>query len=186
MGQFSWLDCITNEQIIDNKRRDVFVLIPAEFGGGHILEQYYDGYGNFGGCDVYALVARWNRADLCNGDTEHDREIGIDIACYDEDNEALKYPIKITHDAGAIYEECAFSPADPNQGWEVEKEYRYTFEYEVPALGEEGIFETVDDCEESAYYAFWDYLYETYGDKISPWTPEWDDITITNLEYEEV
>lgn len=37
MGQFSWLDCETKEQIIDNKRRNVYVLIPKEFGGGHIL-----------------------------------------------------------------------------------------------------------------------------------------------------
>lgn len=68
MGQFSWLDCITNEQIIDNRQRDVFVLVPAAFGGGHIHEWCYDGYGNFGGHDIYALVANWNCPELCNGD----------------------------------------------------------------------------------------------------------------------
>ena len=64
MGQFSWLDCITKEQIIDDKTRDVYVLIPKEFGGGHIKETCYDGYGNFGGYDIYDLVATWNRKIL--------------------------------------------------------------------------------------------------------------------------
>ena len=34
------------------------------------------------------------------------RCLGIDIACYDEQNAALKYPIKITHDSTAVYEKC--------------------------------------------------------------------------------
>lgn len=173
MGQFSWLDCKTGEQVVDNKRRKVYLLIPKEFGGGHIEENCYDGYGHFGGKDVYDLVADWNReyisehpfhifpsrirdaqwnldcvkngrhggwrnelqamdkkwfepySDLsktreqvlkvCRGEW---RYIGIDIACYDEDNEALPYPIKITHDANAVYEDCEPSGRDPNQGWE--------------------------------------------------------------------
>lgn len=44
------------------------------------------------------------------------REIGIDIACYDEDNTALTYPIKITTKE-MEYEEVAPSLNDPNQGW---------------------------------------------------------------------
>lgn len=117
MGQFSWLDCKDGSQIIDNKMKDVFLLVPKKFGGGHIREICYDGYGHFCYQDVYALAARWNRPKECNGETDHDRLIGIDIACYDEDNMKLKYPIKITYDSTAIYEECDFSPSDPNQGW---------------------------------------------------------------------
>lgn len=180
MGQFSWLDCVTKEQIIDNRRRTVFVLVPKEFGGGHIVEDCYDGYGNFGIHDIYDLVADWNRkylsehpehvfpyamnrkawlaeyqkthpdykegieltvadkgwysayADLGKSRGEvvqymkdnrcgfypEWRSIGIDIACYDEDNASLPFPIKITYDASAVYEDCEFSPGDPNQGWE--------------------------------------------------------------------
>lgn len=121
MGQFSWLDCKDKSQIIDDMWEDVYLLIPKEFGGGHIVEHCYDGYGRFGGRDVYALVAQWNVPEWCKGDDEEDREIGIKIACYDKQNAALKYPIKITHDPNAIYEDCKPSLSDPNQGWKVDE-----------------------------------------------------------------
>lgn len=174
MGQFSWLDCKTGEQVLDNFPRKVYVLVPKEFGGGHIEENFYDGYGHFGGKDIYDLVADWNREYISNtpehlfphslheygwmrqciatgrhegwsvevtafekkwykaySDLSKTREqvvaevegvyewryIGIDLACYDEDNAALPFPIKITHDADAVYEDCEPSERDPNQGW---------------------------------------------------------------------
>lgn len=44
------------------------------------------------------------------------REIGIAIACYDEQNEKLPYPIKITYDGTARYEDCRPSKSDEGQG----------------------------------------------------------------------
>lgn len=44
------------------------------------------------------------------------REIGIDIGCYDRQNAALPYPLKVTHDENAIYEDCKPSKGDPKQG----------------------------------------------------------------------
>ena len=147
MGQFSWLDCITQEQVLDNTRRDVYVLVPKEFGGGHIKESCYDGYGHFGMYDIYELVVEWNKNNFDiafnNVDTwkcgdwikayKEDliryakgeelrsgtelRILGIALACYDEDNARIKYPIKITHDETAIYEDCQPSLGDPDQGW---------------------------------------------------------------------
>lgn len=146
MGQFSWLDCETGEQIVDDRCVCVYLLIPQVFGGGHILETCYDGYGRFGGEDVYDLIAKWNRnfipemirlasrgnwhcdmfvmestlMDFYDGkpvDPDTRRDIGIMMACYDEDNERLPYPIKITHDSDAVYEDCCPSPSDPDQGW---------------------------------------------------------------------
>ena len=147
MGQFSWLDCKdTRRQILDDVYENVYLLIPKEFGGGHILEKCYEGYGVFGGHDVYDLVAEWNKDMIpeiirraenghwsCSIPTDDVvlmrnfyrgvpfncelRHIGIIMACYDEDNYVLEYPIKITHDPDAVYEECEPSPGDPNQGW---------------------------------------------------------------------
>lgn len=67
MGQFSWLDCKTGEQVVDGRCRKSYVLVPEDFGGGHIEEPCYAGYGEFGGHDVYDLVADWNRHDLDYG-----------------------------------------------------------------------------------------------------------------------
>lgn len=93
--------------------------------GKAIYESCYDGYGNFGKYDVYDLIPEWNKEMIpeiikeikngkwvCSTDDqdvadlkkyyegkETDCElrwIGIVMACYDEDNERLKYPIKIT------------------------------------------------------------------------------------------
>lgn len=140
MGQFSWLDCKTGEQVLDDVKRDVYVLIPRQFGGGHIKETCYDGYGHFGDHDIFDLVVDWNREHLDCVDPEtwvcdwvktiHEdlkrvdegslekRHVGITLACYDEDNARLRYPIKITHDVDAVYEWCSPSETDPNQGWE--------------------------------------------------------------------
>jgi len=155
MGQFSWLDCKTQEQVIDGRPRKSYVLVPKEFGGGHIEEECYEGYGMFGGHDIYDLVTDWNRGyadfdglkstDWCewcfggeeraralfadfNGGVDDEtmrerygaewkRTMGIVLACHDEDNANLRYPIKITHDPTAVYEWCAPSKSDPDQGW---------------------------------------------------------------------
>lgn len=146
MGQFSWLDCQTGDQILDDYKRTSYLLVPRDFGGGHIEEPCYDGYGNFGGNDVYDLVADWNKEMIpeivrrirkgswvCTKE-ESDCEklmafyndepyscdkrwLGILMACYDEDNASLEYPIKITYDPNAVYENCKPSPSDPDQGW---------------------------------------------------------------------
>lgn len=168
MGQFSWLDCNTGEQILDDVVRDVYVKVPREFRetyGKHITEHKYDGYGNFGGYDIYDLVALWNlnyikvedievpekeqyvneeyfekamerynvnverMKDFIEGKLSEEemkakygkdylRLIGIDIACGDERNSKLKYPIKITYDKTDTYETYSdYSKDDPNQGW---------------------------------------------------------------------
>jgi len=46
------------------------------------------------------------------------RIVGIDIACYDEDNERIDNPIKIVESDNLIYQQAYPSKSDPNQGWE--------------------------------------------------------------------
>lgn len=151
MGQFSWIYSDTNKQVIDDKEADTFLLIPKAFQhkyGKSIYEGCYEGYGEFGGHDVYDLVLEWNKdmipkiirrikndtwrcttsendiANLQNYFDEKEitceaRWLGIIMACYDEDNMALEYPIKITSKE-MDYEDVVPSKSDPNQGWEVE------------------------------------------------------------------
>lgn len=231
MGQFSWLDCKNQSQILIGEKS--YVLVPGPFRhafgdkAGHIEEPGYDGYGHFGGHDIYELAAHWNREKLrrelglpdrrgekdrrspgkypdeavrklkallappprledfsgmygfekeellAKGMTAeqveaedlkrresyfsaavsrygaqvarledyltysltkdemeqkygHDylREIGIDIACYDEQNAGLPYPIEITHDGDAEFDRATPSLSDGHQGiYEKEEEH---------------------------------------------------------------
>lgn len=118
--------------------------------GKSIYESCYDGYGRFGKYDVYALIAEWNKGmipeiirRIKNGNWkcstgEKDitelqnfyedkpiscelRWLGIIMACYDEDNFVLEYPIKITSKE-MEYEHTSPSKSDPNQGWEENEE----------------------------------------------------------------
>lgn len=45
------------------------------------------------------------------------RTYGITLACYDEDNARLPYPVKLTVDERETYENSYFSMTDPNQGF---------------------------------------------------------------------
>ena len=78
MGQFSWNTSDTKKPIMNNytsKCKTVYFLQPD---GKHIKEDSYDGYGNFGGIDVYEWLAERNAPELCKkGDTEHNRLIGM-------------------------------------------------------------------------------------------------------------
>ena len=114
--------------------------------GKAIYENCYDGYGRFGRYDVYDLIPEWNKDmiseiirrikagnwkcstsenDITNLQNYYEgkpitcelRWLGIVMACYDEDNFALEYPIKITTKE-MEYENVKLSESDPNQGWE--------------------------------------------------------------------
>ena len=114
--------------------------------GKAIYENCYDGYGRFGKYDVYNLIPEWNKEmipeiirrikngnwkcstsenDIKNLQAYYDgkeidcelRWLGIIMACHDEDNAVLEYPIKITT-REMEYETVSPSLRDPNQGWE--------------------------------------------------------------------
>ena len=147
MGQFSWIYSNTDKQLINNKAADTYLLVPEPFQqkyGKTIYESCYNGYGIFGGYDVYDLIPEWNKEmipeiicrikngnwecstnDITNLQNYYEgktitcelRWLGIIMACYDEDNFALKYPIKITTKE-MNYGDANASKSDPNQGWE--------------------------------------------------------------------
>lgn len=63
------------------------------------------------------VVKKWKQAYPKRTCIEY-RSIGIEIACYDEDNAALPYPIKIAKRKTSIYEKCPPSIGDPDQGFD--------------------------------------------------------------------
>lgn len=146
MGSFSWTkaDYHNTQEANVREGKSFKFLIPAEFGGGFIKDKYRD-YGDLGYAkeenerwDMYELLAIWN-ADMpykdgkvrdylkgnisamkrYDADTYTNRLIGIEIGCYADQIDKLKYPLKLVSASyKGTYEECeGRSYGDPNQGW---------------------------------------------------------------------
>ena len=141
MGCFSWKFADTdNQQRLRIGHRGYLALPDGNF----LCADSYEGYGEFDGRDVYELVVWWNREYIAkNPDAEvkaysitlHDyapkklkelgphslfyvelRGVGIDIACDDQNNAALPFPIKVTKTTKKRYWELPPSRRDPDQG----------------------------------------------------------------------
>ena len=143
MGSFSWLRAdksTKRSNLVDGDKYKI--LIPAEFGGGYIIDTYYDsGYvfeydGSKPNADLYGILAYWNKCEgmqfegakypstmqeiLERGNTcqQDNRSKGIHIGCYKEDIDKQKYPLKLVSVSfKGTYEDCeGRSYNDPNQG----------------------------------------------------------------------
>lgn len=120
MGMFSWRTSDTNESISNcfsqRETFDVYVLIPKAFGGGNIIESEYEGYGEFGGEDIYELLATWNADAVKEKHKKYDlRNRGISL--YFDEELVLKYPIKIVRNPNLTYEEAKPSRQCEFQGY---------------------------------------------------------------------
>ena len=143
MGSFSWLKADKLTRVANIVWGAPFkFLIPEEFGGGFIKDHYQD-YGYLGTkedgspkYDMYELLAFWNAEDknikdklMWDGDFPMLKEIdqytmknrlkGIEIGCYDNEINSLKYPHKLVSASyKGTYEECeGRSYNDPEQGF---------------------------------------------------------------------
>lgn len=116
MGQFSFTDATDPSRSIvlsggehpDNERTS-YLLLPC---GGKIEEPAYDGYGHFGGMDAYEWLAEVN--GLSGG-----REEAIKVFFSEEGDEhhkPLVFPLRITYDPTAVYENVGDSHYCPHQG----------------------------------------------------------------------
>lgn len=137
MGSFSWLKADNLTKIANIVEGSPFkCLIPKEFGGGFIKDNYQD-YGYLGQkengtpkYDMYELLAFWNsEAEIpietitvkeelkYNGEfplmkeidqyTKYNRSLGIDIGWYDNQTNNLKYPLKLVSASyKGTYEDC--------------------------------------------------------------------------------
>jgi len=142
MGSFSWMkaDGLTKVANIAYDTSFKF-LIPKEFGGGFIKDTYQD-YGYLGKkenghpkYDMYEILAFWNKDLIQNEELKYDgefplmkeidkytndnRSLGIDIGCYDNQIDKLKYPLKLVSASyKGKYEDLeTYSYGDPDQGF---------------------------------------------------------------------
>lgn len=127
MGQFSWLDCVTGEQIVDSYPRESYLLVPEKFGGGHIAESCYDGYGIFGGLDVYDLVADWNRKWI--SDNKDNPKFPTDWLCEKEnlkDYAWFKHYCDLSLSPNEVMAKCKEEKANGGKGgcWDYPTEWR--------------------------------------------------------------
>ena len=142
MGSFSWMRAERGTKKANVKGGDKFkFLIPKEFGGGFIKDEYQDcghlgelNSDGFSKYDMYELLAFWNK-DMLDEELKYDGEfpllkerdrytrdnrgLGIDIGCYDNEIDKLKYPLKLVSVSyKGTYEDCiGCSYSDPNQGF---------------------------------------------------------------------
>lgn len=107
MGQFSWLCAISGEALVDKwsnvqdkSEHSAYLVTPD----ATYFEECYEGYGVFGGKDVYELLG------------DGDRNEGIDL--YYEGEAPFEIKVVLAdHYKGQTYDELEKSPTDPNQGW---------------------------------------------------------------------
>lgn len=142
MGSFSWLRADKKTKCKNIVCGDKYkILIPKEFGGGCIVDKYFDYgyvfYDTDNEADLYGILAYWNKCEgmdydgdeypstmkdiLERGKTneQENRCKGIRIGCYDKDVDKLKYPLKLVSlSYKGTYEECKEkSYSDPDQGF---------------------------------------------------------------------
>jgi hypothetical protein len=107
MGFYSWKTADTKESIpCIHSDRETFPVTLLSPDGRKWLEEYYEGYGEFDGKDVYELIA-----ELHGKKTRID---GINLAYSDT---PLKYPIKIVRDGTLNYDDVGVSDTCEYQGF---------------------------------------------------------------------
>lgn len=152
MGSFSWMKADDLTDIANVVYGKPFkMMIPKEFGGGIIKDDYQDygyiGYKEDGSPkhDMYELLALWNAPEKCKFDgefnplkeidkyTQDNREIGIDIGCYNEDIDKLRFPLKlVSRGYRGTYEDLAKpSYNDPYQGFTIIRRNSRYFQREL-------------------------------------------------------
>ena len=105
MGFFSWKTADTKESIPScHSSRETFEVTLLAPDGRKWTEDYYEGYGVFGGKDVYELLAELHG--------QEGRGAGITL-----DKEGIKYPIKIVRNGDLDYDDVGASERCPDQGF---------------------------------------------------------------------
>ena len=116
MGQFSWFTQDTNQVIRNNVAIGDYraVAYMHDDKGNVWHEPSYSGYGEFGGKDYYQLLAEMNGLAV-NGNSDHDRDLGINLEFSDVDKSTIKFPNLTRNPNWTWVNEQP--ERDPNQGW---------------------------------------------------------------------
>lgn len=115
MSFFSWKTSDTQKSISNTYSSrgplPVYLVTPDN---EKIFEPRYQGFGIFGGFDAYALLAKWNVPEECNGDIEHDRLIGIVLEI---ERGPARFPLKFAENPQCSYDGLPRAQDDPAQGY---------------------------------------------------------------------
>ena len=139
MGFFSWNTGDTKESIpnVYQNRKEVKPVYFLQPGGRPpVREVAYGGYGVFGGVDAYAWLARMNMPEkfksppLAPGFTQEERDAGIRIEThYLSGGQGVKYPIKLSFDKNARYEDVKPSTRCKFQGYFYKREVEAGYDW---------------------------------------------------------
>jgi len=124
VGFFSWECAVSNEDIMNQySQRGATQCVLVCPDDSVIEEDFYEGYGVFGGRDAYALLAKWNDPNLEDDpvmegqDDEDYRDQGINIAFGDA---PIEYPLKFVakdYYTGQKYNDLPASKDAEGQGF---------------------------------------------------------------------
>jgi len=114
MGFFSFKTSDTDETIWNRHSRHGATPVKMLLPDGHeVIEENYEGYGDFGGLDFYAEVDRAN-----GGDGDRMRGIHLmDVNHNDTAPAGVKAPRFVCVDNPAKWDEVPDSPCCPTQGY---------------------------------------------------------------------
>jgi hypothetical protein len=119
MGFFSWKTSDTNESIPNcYSSRQTFTVYLLRPGKEPLREDNYEGYGVFGGLDVYLWAAEANAPDQLTDDPDDNRSLGISL-CFGKESKSIiqKYPIKLVRNPNLKYEDVGPSKNCKYQGF---------------------------------------------------------------------
>lgn len=182
MGSFSWLYADKNLEYNNICESDKYkMLIPEEFGGGEIIDDYQD-YGHittpWGDTNIYHIIAFMNLDAAVDGKPLRDilaykgidhfphtieeivkygcdaRHYGIEIACYDADMNRLTFPLKLVSEKfKGTYEDCdSISFSDPNQGFfHTYHDHREELEDSIDYDDDDWMYDDDDDFDDCEY-----------------------------------
>jgi hypothetical protein len=129
MGFFSFMTADTNRSINNcYSGKGVFpVYVIQPKGLPVILEESYDGYGDFGSRDIFALILAWNAPQLVVGNDSVDRDLGHAIfykLAINGEIIPMKYPPKFSEDPNRSYDSLPPSIESNDQGffWDEEED----------------------------------------------------------------